>query len=58
MKTEQHYLKEEINNLEKIRERLKGYACGYHKQLDKQIKNRISKLKSRWTDIELQLDDS
>lgn len=36
---------EEIDNLNKILERLKGYGCGYHKQLEKQILNRIKILK-------------
>ncbi len=32
---------EEINFLLKVKERLKGYACGKHKELDKMIDNRI-----------------
>ena len=36
---------EEIESINKFLERLKGYGCGYHKQLEKQMLNRIKKLK-------------
>ena len=32
--------------LSKVLERLKGYGCGQHKQLEKQILNRLKELKS------------
>ena len=35
--------KEFIIDLEKVKERLNGYGCGYHKQLEKQINNLIKK---------------
>ena len=34
----------EIIFLEKVLERLKGYACGEHKQLEKMIQNRIKQI--------------
>jgi len=37
--------KDEIGFLLKVKERLKGYGCGYHKQLQKMLFNRIKKLK-------------
>ena len=36
--------KEEIIFLNKVKERLKGYACGYHKELEKMLDNRIKYL--------------
>ncbi len=36
-----------VKEIEKDLERLKGYACGYHKQLEKQMLNRIKKLNSQ-----------
>jgi len=36
--------KEEIIFLNKVKERLKGYACGYHKELENMINNRIKYL--------------
>ena len=36
---------EEISFLKKVRERLRGYHCGEHKELDKMILNRIKELK-------------
>jgi len=30
--------------IEKVKEQLKGYHCGYHKKLDKMLDNRIKKL--------------
>ena len=38
-------LNDEINNINKFLERLKGYGCGYHKQLEKQMLNRIKELR-------------
>jgi len=38
-------VEKQISDREKILERLRGYGCGYHKQLEKMIKNQISKLK-------------
>ena len=35
---------EEIIFLNKVKERLKGYACGYHKELENMINNRIKYL--------------
>ena len=29
------------------KQRLKGYGCGYHKQLEKQMLNRIKQLKKK-----------
>lgn len=37
----------ELRFLEKVLERLKGYACGRHVQLEKMIKNRQKELKKR-----------
>ena len=36
----------EITTINKYLERLRGYSCGYHKQLEKQMLNRIKLLKS------------
>lgn len=36
---------DEIKFLLKVKERLKGYACGEHKELDKMINNRIKEKK-------------
>ena len=36
---------DEIRTIEKFLERLKGYGCGGHKQLEKQMLNRIKILK-------------
>ena len=36
---------DEITTTDKYLERLRGYACGYHKQLEKQMLNRIKLLK-------------
>lgn len=41
---------EQIKQREKLIERLNGYACGYHKQLEKQISNQIKKLKVNYID--------
>ena len=38
-------INDEIKNIDKFLERLKGYGCGYHKQLEKQMLNRIKLLK-------------
>lgn len=35
---------DEITTIRKYLERLKGYNCGYHKQLEKQMLNRIKLL--------------
>jgi len=40
-------IKEEIKNIVKFKEQLKGYSCGHHKQLQKQMDNRIKKLKQK-----------
>jgi len=40
----------EIEDRNKILERLKGYGCGYHKQLEKMILNQIKKLKRNFID--------
>jgi len=36
---------DEIQSIEKFLERLKGYSCGNHKQLEKQMLNRMKYLK-------------
>ena len=36
---------DEITTIYKFLERLRGYACGYHKELEKQMLNRIEQLK-------------
>lgn len=36
---------EEIDTIEKFLQRLRGYGCGYHKQLEKQMLNRIKDLR-------------
>jgi hypothetical protein len=40
-----NYIEDEISFLKKARERLRGYHCGEHKELDKMILNRIKELK-------------
>ena len=37
---------DEITTINKFLERLRGYGCGYHKQLEKQMLNRIKLLKN------------
>ena len=37
---------DEIESINKFLERLRSYGCGYHKQLEKQMLNKIKKLKS------------
>ena len=39
---------DEITTINKYLERLKGYSCGYHKQLEKQMLNRIKSLKTSY----------
>lgn len=39
-------MESEIEFIEKVRERLRGYSCGYHKQLDKMLVNRSKKIKN------------
>ena len=42
-----------INEIEKFIERLKGYGCGYHKQLEKQMLNIIKNLGcKKWTKMQ------
>lgn len=41
----------EILFLNKVLERLKGYACGRHKNLEKMILNRQKKLKREINDV-------
>ena len=36
---------DEITTINKFLEQLKGYKCGYHKQLENQMLNRINLLK-------------
>lgn len=42
--TYQETLQDEIKSIKSFLERLRGYGCGYHKQLEKQMLNRIKKL--------------
>lgn len=37
-------IEDEISEINKYLERLRGYGCGYHKQLENQMLNRIKKL--------------
>jgi hypothetical protein len=36
---------DELDFLNKLKERLKGYHCGYHKELNKMIENRMKELR-------------
>jgi len=43
-------VEKQISDREKLLERLRGYGCGYHKQLENMIKNQIKKLKRKFID--------
>ena len=41
----QEATKDEISFIKKVIEKLNGYACGYHKELDRMLSNEIKRLK-------------
>ena len=47
-KLEKNEVNEEIIFLDKFLERLRGYHCGCHKQLEQMILNRKKRINQRW----------